>query len=122
MKGKNTMRKLLAAVLAGTMVFSMAACGSTGEGETSAAGGGDDAAAAESSTEDAAVAGNADASKKLVIWTLAKDLQTFADYYCEKNPDVAIETVVIAPADYPTKVQTALKLCNDNIRIFSAAL
>lgn len=109
MKGKNTMRKLLAAVLAGTMVFSMAACGSTGEGETSAAGGGDDAAAAESSTEDAAVAGNADASKKLVIWTLAKDLQTFADYYCEKNPDVAIETVVIAPADYPTKVQTALK-------------
>ena len=33
MKGKNTMRKLLAAIMAGTMIFSMAACGSTGEDE-----------------------------------------------------------------------------------------
>lgn len=104
MKGKNTMRQLFAAVLAGTMALSMAACGSTGEGEVT---GGD--AAAQSSTTDAEVAGNADASKKLVVWTLAADLQKFADRYCEKNSDVAIETVVIAPADYPTKIQTALR-------------
>lgn len=106
MKGKMTVRKIFAAALAGTMIFSMAACGSTGEGEE---GGAADAGVAETSTENAEVAGNADASQKLVIWTLAADLQDFADYYCEKNPDVSIETVVIAPADYPTKVQTALK-------------
>lgn len=105
MKGKSTMRKLLAAVLAGTMIFSMAACGSTGEEEVT----GDGGAAAESSTEDAEVAGNADATQKLVVWTLAADLQKFADHYCEANPDVSIETVVIAPADYPTKIQTALR-------------
>ena len=65
MKGKNTMRKLLAAVLAGTMIFSMAACGDTG-GAPAADGG--DAGTAESSTDDAQVSGNENASQKLVIW------------------------------------------------------
>src|SRR5699024_2860076 len=102
MKGKNTMRKLLAAVLAGTMIFSMAACGDTGEAPA-ADDGGD--AAAESSTDDAQVSGSADASQKLVIWTMAADMQQFADKYVESHPDVAIEVVVTAPADYPTKVQ-----------------
>lgn len=106
MKGKNTMRKLLAALMAGTMIFSMAACGSTGEAP--AADGGD-AAGAESSTDDAQVSGNADATQKLVLWTMAADMQQFADKYCESHPDVAIEVVVTAPADYPTKVQNALR-------------
>ena len=106
MKGKNTMRKLLAAVLAGTMIFSMAACGDTGEAPATD-GGGD--AAAESSTDDAQVSGSANASQKLVIWTMAADMQQFADKYVESHPDVAIEVVVTAPADYPTKVQNALR-------------
>ena len=106
MKGKNTMRKLLAAVLAGTMIFSMAACGDTGEAP--AADGGD-AGTAESSTDDAQVSGNENASQKLVIWTMAADMQQFADKYCEDHPDVSIEVVVTAPADYPTKVQNALR-------------
>ncbi len=106
MKGKNTMRKLLAAVLAGTMIFSMAACGDTGEAPA-ADDGGD--AAAESSTDDAQVSGSANASQKLVIWTMAADMQQFADKYVESHPDVAIEVVVTAPADYPTKVQNALR-------------
>ena len=106
MKGKNTMRKLLAAVLAGTMIFSMAAWGDTGEAPA-ADDGGD--AAAESSTDDAQVSGSANASQKLVIWTMAADMQQFADKYVESHPDVAIEVVVIAPADYPTKVQNALR-------------
>ena len=106
MKGKNTMRKLLAAVLAGTMIFSMAACGDTGEAPV-ADDGGD--AAAESSTDDAQVSGSANASQKLVIWTMAAVLQQFADKYVESHPDVAIEVVVTAPADYPTKVQNALR-------------
>ena len=41
--------------------------------------------------------------------TLADDLKQFAERYCEKNPDVQIETVTIAPADYPTKIQTAMR-------------
>ena len=43
------------------------------------------------------------------MWTLADDLKQFAERYCEKNPDVQIETVTIAPADYPTKIQTAMR-------------
>ena len=46
--------------------------------------------------------------QKLVVWTLAKDLETFGDKYMESHPDVDIDTVVIEPADYVTKVQTAL--------------
>lgn len=45
---------------------------------------------------------------KLVVWTLANDLTQFADKYMEANPDVKIETVVIEPAQYLTKVQSAL--------------
>ncbi|RAZ02780.1 carbohydrate ABC transporter substrate-binding protein, partial [Klebsiella oxytoca] len=38
----------------------------------------------------------------------AKDLEQFAGHYMESHPDVNIETVVIEPANYVTKVQTAL--------------
>lgn len=54
-------------------------------------------------------AGSDSASQKLVVWTLSNDLVQFADHYCEQNDDVQIETVVIAPADYPTKVQSAMR-------------
>ncbi len=73
-------RKVMAAMLAGAMVLGMTAVPVMAE----------------------------DASGKLVIWTLAKDLETFAEHYAESHPDVEIETVVIEPADYVTKVQTAL--------------
>ncbi|MCR2020709.1 extracellular solute-binding protein [Blautia pseudococcoides] len=36
-------------------------------------------------------------------------MKQFAERYCENNPDVQIETVTIAPADYPTKIQTAMR-------------
>lgn len=45
--------------------------------------------------------------EKLVVWTLAEDLRSMGARY-QALTGVEIETVVIAPEDYPTKVQTAL--------------
>lgn len=44
---------------------------------------------------------------KLVVWTLANDLIDFGERF-EAQTGVDVETVVIEPADYPTKVQTTL--------------
>lgn len=52
---------------------------------------------------------NANAGKPIQVWTLSKDLKTFADKYMEKFKDKKVEVTVIAPADYPTKVSTALR-------------
>lgn len=100
------LKKLIAAMLAGTMVFTMTACGGGSTStESSSADTGNDAAAVEETAEGAeAQAGDG----KLVVWTLTKDLETFAEKYMESHPDVAVETVVIEPANYVTKVQTAL--------------
>lgn len=59
--------------------------------------------------EETSVTGNEDASQKLVVWTLSNDLVQFAEKYCEDNQDVKIENVIIAPADYPTKIQSAMR-------------
>ncbi|MDO5336556.1 MAG: ABC transporter substrate-binding protein [Eubacteriales bacterium] len=73
-------KRILSLLLAGTMALSMAS-----------------------------VAAAEDKGGKLVIWTLADDLKSFAEHYNEQNPDVEIETVVIAPADYLTKIQSAMR-------------
>lgn len=112
------LKKVMALTLAGVMALSAVGCGDTGS-ETA-----DSAAAAKTETKegttattDAATATTTEAPEvttpsgldgKLTIWTLAEDLKSFADHFQEANPDVEIETVVIAPADYPTKVETAL--------------
>lgn len=77
-------RKVLTSAVAGTLALSLAACGSGsatdgGSGET------------------------------LQVWTLSEDLKTFADYYMDQNPDKKVEVTIISPADYPTKVSTALR-------------
>ena len=74
------MKKLLALLLVGVMVFSMTACGKSGAGE---------------------------GEKKLVVWTLAADLEQFAAKYQEET-GTQMEVLVIQPADYPTKVQQAI--------------
>ncbi|MCR5639723.1 MAG: extracellular solute-binding protein [Lachnospiraceae bacterium] len=83
------LKKLMAIAMVGAMTLSMAACGSSGE---------------KASGSDGASAGG---DESLVVWTLASDLQDFGERYQEKT-GVTVETVVIEPADYPTKVQTAL--------------
>ncbi len=45
--------------------------------------------------------------ESLVVWTLANDLIDFGDRFAEAY-GVEVETVVIEPANYPTKIQTAL--------------
>lgn len=80
-------RKVTAILTAGVMALSLAACGNSGSEETSNAGGADD--------------------DKLVIWTLSKDLEQFADKYKEST-GVDCETVIIEAGDYQTKVQAAI--------------
>ena len=81
-------KKLIALVMTGMLAISFVACGS-------------------GSSKDSEGAANKDG--KIVVWTLSDDLKQFADYYKEKNPGKEVEVTVIAPADYPTKVTTALR-------------
>lgn len=105
-------RKVLSLILAGMTVLSLGACGSGNStttadksGETTEETGSEEAEEDDNTT----VAGSKDASEKLVIWTLSDDLKKFADHYCEENSDVQVETVVIAQADYLTKIQSAMR-------------
>ncbi len=82
-------KQITALLLAAAMAFGATACGSSGSSDSSDS--------ASDSKDD----------NKLVIWTLSDDLKTFGEYY-EEQTGVDVETVVIAPEDYPTKVQTAL--------------
>ncbi len=107
-------KKLISFIMVVAMCITMVACGEkktdsnpgTDKSADTAADTADDA----SKTNDDAAGDKADAapSGKLVVWTLAADLQQFSQHYMETYPDVEVETVVIAPADYPTKVQSAL--------------
>ena len=100
------LKKLMAGILVGTMAFSLVACGGGNSGATgssdSGSGSSDSSASADSSDEQKEYGDDT-----LVIWTLAKDLETFADHYKEKT-NKNVEVVVYAPEDYPTKVQTAI--------------
>ena len=80
-------RKLTALLLAGAMMLSATACSSSENGTTGDAAGG--------------------TSDKLVVWTLAADLEQFAERYSEQT-GVQVDVTVIAPADYSTKLTSAL--------------
>ncbi len=95
------LKRITSLALAGMMVASLAACGSKDDGAAPAANA--TAAGTETATEAAAPAGDG----KLVVWTLAVDLEQFGQRYTEQT-GTDVEVVVIAPEDYPTKVQTAL--------------
>ena len=104
------LKKWLSIMLVGAMTLSMTACGG-GESKDSSAGAAEsssDTAAADSTDAAQESTETSDASgEKLVIWTLSNDLKDFADRYTEQT-GVATDVVVIEPANYPTKVQTAL--------------
>ena len=97
------LKKALSALLVGVMVLSTTACGSSQTASNAPAA---DAPAAEASA-DATADVAAATDEKLVVWTLANDLIDFGNRFQEQT-GVEVETVVIEPADYPTKVQTAL--------------
>lgn len=94
-------KKLTAILLAGAMVLSMSACGKSGNETTS----GSTAADSETKTEEAKSGDTSD--NKLVVWTLADDLKQFAAKYTEAT-GTEIDVQVIAPADYSTKLTSAL--------------
>ena len=82
------LKRVAALLLAAVMTVSLAACGGKS---------GDDGGKSEGKSKD----------NKLVIWTLTKDLEQFADKYQEET-GVECETVIIEPGDYQTKVQAAI--------------
>lgn len=94
-----SLKKLAALLMTAVLVFSFAGCGTEESNETTGS---------TSSESVAQGGGSEEATGKLVVWTLASDLEQFSDHYMELHPGVEIETVVIAPADYPTKVEAAL--------------
>ena len=95
-------KKVVSVLLVSAMTLSMAACGgesSTSSGETTGT---------ESKGSTGTASGDASGSdEKLVVWTLSNDLIDFGKKFQEET-GVEVDTVVIEPADYPTKVQTAL--------------
>lgn len=99
-------KKAVSMALVSAMALSMTACGGDSDGSTASAGAGNEAAGTESGGA-AASAGAASGGEKLVVWTLSNDLIDFGKRYQEQT-GVEVETVVIEPANYPTKVQTAL--------------
>lgn len=114
------MKKVTALLLAGLMTASLAACGNSDTPATS------DSTGSANTEQDVADTGDngesgeeaaSDLSGKLTIWTLADDLITMGDKFEELNPNVEVETVVIAPADYPTKLDTALGAGDSSVDI-----
>lgn len=89
MKKRFLALSLAAVIAAGTL----AGCGSSGG--SSASGGDDDT---------------------LVVWTLAADLEDFAKHY-EEETGTKVDITVIAPADYPTKINTTLGSRNKDVDI-----
>lgn len=101
------LKKLMALALAGVLTLTAAGCGSDAStGGTTAGTDTSSTAAGETQKTEAADA-QTTGDGKLVVWTLSNDLIDFGKQFQEKT-GVEVETVVIEPANYPTKVQTAL--------------
>ena len=108
-------KKLLAATLAGVLTLSLAACGNgngNGNANSSSNTSKTDTTAASASKSETDTGAVSDKDKdtngeSLVIWTLADDLKQFAQRYTEET-GVDIQVEVFAPADYPTKLTSAL--------------
>lgn len=91
-KMNRNFKKMMTSMVAGGLALSLAACGTSG-----------------TSSDTGSDTNNAGSGETLQVWTLSEDLKTYADYYMEKNPDKKVEVTIISPADYPTKVSTALR-------------
>lgn len=108
-------KKLTALALAGVMALSMAGCGNSDSGSNTASNNNtasdsnasSNSTASDNSTGSDSSTPTSTTGEKLVVWTLADDLKQFADRYTEQT-GVDIEVNVIAPADYSTKLTSAL--------------
>lgn len=100
-------KKAVSALLVSAMTISMAACGNSGSSTSSNADGAGNEADGNEAVGTESAEGDASTGEKLVVWTLSNDLIDFGKRYQEQT-GVKVDTVVIEPANYPTKVQTAL--------------
>lgn len=109
------LKKLMAMTLVGAITLTTVGCGASGD-ETAASTTQKQAADTQAADDNAAVVTDTEVALedvaalndgKLVIWTHTNDLIDFGKQFEEKT-GVEVETVVIEPANYPTKVQTAL--------------
>ena len=106
------LKKLVAVTLAGAMAASLVACGGESNSNSNTNTDTDTSETAvvddnNASDDNASDDSSSTSDEKLVIWTLAVDLQDMAAKYQEET-GVECEVVVTAPADYPTKVETAI--------------
>lgn len=100
------MKKVFAAALAATMVFSLAGCGSSGGGATTAA-----KDPGTTGVEGTTAAGGT--SGKLTVWAWDEAFNIVAvnqakEFYAKENPGVEVEVVTMAQNDIVAKLNTSL--------------
>ena len=100
-------KKLTALALASVMALSMVGCGSGDSGNDASSNNTTSSSSSSSSSNTSSGDSTSTTAEKLVIWTLADDLKQFAERYTEQT-GVDCEITVIAPADYSTKLTSAL--------------
>lgn len=86
-------KKIISVLLVGAMMLSMAACGDNGDKK--------------SSSNSANGTEQGESGEELELWALSDDMLKFAEKF-EEETGTHVNVTVIQPADYPTKVQTAL--------------
>lgn len=97
-------KKLTAMILSAAMALSLAACSSDAGNSGSPSSSGDSGASD----------GKQD---KIVLWTLAKDLQQFADRYTNETGN-EVEVVVFDSADFQTKIMQTLGAKSKDVDVF----
>lgn len=126
MKRELGLKKLTAMFLTVAMVLSLAACGNTGSDGGNSTSRAD--SAGNSSSADSSGSASTDNSGgsdggykqydgKIVLWTLAKDLQQFADRYREETGN-EVEVVVFDSADFKTKIMQTLGAKSKDVDVF----
>ena len=110
-------RKIVAVMLASTMVFGMTACGSSGASDSSNIGSDaatDDTAATDDSSDDAdVVEGSSDDENTLTVWTWDPNFNIYAinkaaEIYAQDHPGFKVEVSEIQSDDIETRLTTAV--------------
>ena len=106
-------RKIVAVVLASTMVLGLAACGGGDAGTTDTTGG-DDAATTEAGGDDADVKeGSSDDENTLTVWTWDPNFNIYAiekaaEIYAKDHPGFKVDVSEIKSDDIETRLTTAV--------------
>ena len=108
------MKKLTAMILALLMTLSLASCSNAGSPGNSKAPENNPPANSDSAGDST---GYKKFDGKIVLWTLAKDLQQFADRYKEETGN-EVEVVVFDSADFKTKIMQTLGAKSKDVDVF----